>query len=120
MAQEISLAKFDEAIRQLGELFFDWVRLKLGGKAWNQALFDVRYARDGSYWNHKIRVATAEGTTESLGTNLPIDQILAALNELRVVLGWHSFLMQMASNGSVKVNYGYDPKSVDDPKFFDD
>ncbi|HVT81562.1 MAG TPA: hypothetical protein VHM90_12995 [Phycisphaerae bacterium] len=120
MAKELSMAKFDETIRHLGKEFFDWVQSELGSKAWNQAVFDVRYAGDGSYWNHKIRVATPSGAVVSLGTNLPIDRILAALNELRALLGWHSFLMQMASNGSVKVNYGYDPKSVDDPAFFDD
>ena len=96
-----SMADFDKAIRELGRALFDWIKTKSGPIAWAQATLDVRYASDGSYWNHKIRMLTPEHGAISFGTNLPIDQALSTLNDLRPLLGWYSFKMQIENTGNV-------------------
>ncbi len=121
MRTENSLEDLDKTIRSLGEIYLGWVQAHFrAGEEWIRATLEVRYASDGSYWDDKMRVEKIDHKILSLKTTQSIREILTALKTMRLVLGWYSMKMQIESSGEVKVNYGYDPNSVDDPSFFED
>jgi len=74
---------------------------------------------DGSYWNDKMRVETPDRGIVSVGTTQAIRESLIALNRLRRVLGWYSFVLDVNSNGDVVVDYGYDANIAKDASFFE-
>jgi hypothetical protein len=120
MTTNPSMEDFDEAIRRLGEVFFAWVQSQVQPGKWSRATLEVRYASDGSYWNDKVRVETADRGVVSIGTTDSIREMLAALNHLRLVLGWYRLELRVGSDGRVTASYGYDPRCAEDPTFFND
>jgi hypothetical protein len=120
MSDDPSLADHEAAFRRLSELLYGWVNSQLQAGEWREAKLDLRYAADGSYWHDKTRVTAGDGEIVSLGTTMEMKQLFYSLNKLRHVLGWYAMTMTVGRDGSVVVDYGYDPNAAEDPTFFDD
>jgi hypothetical protein len=115
-----ALSDLQDCLRKLGGTFFEWVQSQVAPRDWISATLEARYAADDSFSDHKMRVQTADGETISLRTPPPIAQLVSELTILRRALGWYSMKMRVEKNGNITVEYGYDPKAVEDPSFFED
>jgi hypothetical protein len=93
-------------MRSLSGAFYRWSLAQMGAMEWSQAVMEVRYASDGSYWNDKMRVGIPGRPQTSLGTTQEIREFLIQLNGLRRVFPneWFSFKLTISKAGEVHVD----------------
>ncbi len=135
---DLGLESFEQALNQLAEMLLHGIETELQGRRWDQAILDVRYAKEGSSWVSKIRVTmplkagfwdkvvayiqvykiTPE--TVSIRVTDEIDGVLSSLNEIRGLFQdeWFGMLMRLDSTKKCSTNLNYDSNCSEDPSFF--
>lgn len=89
---------------------------------WAEVALDIRFARGGGEFSHKIRVRMSNGELASASTPTDLALLLINLDAVRQACSdlWYGLVLRVTAAGECETKFNYDPACAEDKSFYAD